>query len=138
MGFEVFILSFESGKPKGFPIDRIRAAFGPHVAPSSASYAWELVYDGRYNGGVNVMPHPTDGTLLHGFTVDRPGADPRMWDALAAILALGPFALVFGGHPPLIGNTDVLQHLPPDMIQSLGQPRFVRNGQEIVREIRSA
>ena len=138
MGFEVFILTFESGKPKGFPIDRIRAAFGPYVASSSV-YAWELVYDGKYNGGVNIMPHPTDRTLLHGFTVDRPGADPRMWDTLATVLAMGPFALVFAsGHPPLIGNTDVIQHLPPDMIQSLGQPRFVRNGQEIVHEIRTS
>jgi hypothetical protein len=85
------------------------------------------------------MQHPTDPSLIQGFSVDRPGADIRMWDTLAAILASGPFAFVFAReHPPLIGNPDVTQHLPADMIASMGQPKVVRSGQEILDEIQKA
>jgi hypothetical protein len=140
MGFEVHILGFEDGGPAWLPIQRIRDAFGTHVADSdSPVYAWRLSYpDEPHQNGVTLMQHATDASLLQGFTVDRPGADIRMWDALASILASGPFAFVFGSHPPLIGNSEVVQHLPPDMIGSMGRPRLVRNGQEILHEIRTA
>jgi hypothetical protein len=141
MGFEVHIIGFEGGGPAWLPIQRIRDAFGAHVADSdSPVYAWRLCYpDEPHQNGVSLMQHPTDASLLQGFIVDSPGADPRMWDALASILASGPFALVFtDNHPPLIGNSGVLQHLPPDMIESMGQPKLVRSGQDILDEIRNS
>jgi hypothetical protein len=137
MSFEVFIFSFKNGGPEWFPVKRIRDAFGTHVADCPA-YAWCLRYDGPNANGVTLMEHPNDPSLIQGFSVDSPGADIRMWDTLASILASGPFAFVFGSHPPLIGNPEVTQHLPPDMIASMGQPRLVRNGQEILHEIRTA
>jgi hypothetical protein len=138
MGFEVHFFSFKNGEPVGFPIERIREAFSPYVTESKF-YAWELVYGGELNGGVNIFPHPSDPTLLHGFVVDRPGVDPRMWETLADILAFGPFALIFSSkHPPMIGNADVARHLPPDMIESMGQPKLVSSGREISDNIRSS
>jgi len=138
MSFEVHILAFNDGGPAWLPIQRIRDAFAPHVA-EGPPYTWRLCYDGPNVNGVTVMRHPIDPSLLQGFSVDRPGADPRMWDTLASILASGPFALVFAsGHPPLIGNSEVIRHLPPDLIQSMGQPRLVRSGQDILLEIRTS
>jgi hypothetical protein len=111
MGFEVFILGFKNGGPEWFPAQRIREAFGSHVAESPA-YAWRLCYEGSSLNGVTLMRHPSDPSLINGFSVDRPGADIRLWDTLAAILASGPYAFVFAsGHPPLIGNPDVIEHL---------------------------
>src|SRR5690349_10562461 len=107
MGFEVFILSFRKGGPEWVPFQRIRDAFGTHVADCPA-YDWCLRYDDTNVNGVKLMKHPNDPSLIQGFAVDRPGADIRMWDTLASILASGPFAFVFAsGHPPLIGNPDV-------------------------------
>ena len=138
MGFEVFILGFKDGGPAWLPVQQIHDAFGTHVAESPA-YAWRLLYDEPNANGVTLMKHPSDPSLIQGFSIDRPGVDIRMWDTLASILASGPFAFVFAsGHPPLIGNADVIPHLPPDMIASMGQPRFVRTGQEIVHEIQTA
>jgi hypothetical protein len=139
MGFELHIFAFKDGGPAWLPIQRVREAFGAHVSDTdSPQYAWQLCYDEPHQNGVMLMEHPTDAGLLQGFIVDRPGADPRMWDTLASILASGPFALIFAsGHPPLISNLEVVPHLPPDMIQSMGQPKLVRSGQEIVDEIRS-
>ena len=136
MGFEVFILGFKNGEPEWFPAQRVKDAFGTHVSDGSPAYVWSLRYDGPNVNGIRLMRHPSDPTLIQGFSVDRPGADIRMWDALAAFLASGPFAFVFAsGHPPLIGNPDVTQHLPPDMIASMGQAKLVRNGQEILDKI---
>jgi hypothetical protein len=138
MGFEVFIFSFKNGEPAGFPIQRIRDAFGAFVA-DSPGYAWRLCYDGPNLNGVTVMRHPTDQSLLHGFTVDSPGSDLRLWDTLASILAFGPLAMVFSsGGPPLIGSADVVPDLPPSMIESMGQPKCVRSGSEILHAIQSA
>ena len=137
MSFEVFILGFKNGEPEWFPAQRVRDAFGTHVVECLA-YAWCLRYDEPNVNGVTLMKHPSDPSLISGFSVDRPGADIRMWDTLASILASGPFAFVFGSHPPLIGNPDAVQHLPPNMLASMGQPRLVRSGQEIQHEIRTA
>ena len=135
MGFDVFILSFKNGEPAGFPVQRIRDAFGAAVAESPA-YDWRLCYDDQNLNGVMVMRHPTDQSLLHGFTVESPGGDLRLWDTLASILTLGPLAMVFSsGGPPLIAKPEVVEHLPPSMIESMGQPRCVRSGTEILHAI---
>jgi hypothetical protein len=137
MSFEVFILGFKNGGPEWFPAQRVRDAFSPHVVECEP-YAYCLRYEGPNVNGVTLMKHPSNPSLISGFSIDRPGADIRMWDTLAFILASGPFAFVFSSHPPLIGNPDVVQHLPHDMLASMGQPRLVRNGQEIRREIQGA
>jgi hypothetical protein len=135
MGFEVFILSFKNGEPAGFPIQRIRGAFGAAVR-ESPPYDWRLCYDDPNHNGVRVMRHPSDESLLHGFTVESPGSDLRLWDTLASILALGPLAMVFSsGGPPLIANSDVVEHLPPSMIETMGHPKCVRDGRDILLAI---
>jgi hypothetical protein len=101
MSFEVFIFGFKNGEPEWFPAQRIRHAFGTHVVECPA-YAWGLCYDEPNVNGVTLMNHPSDPSLISGFSIDRPGADIRMWDTLASILASAPFAFIFGGHPPLI------------------------------------
>src|SRR6266481_3072554 len=109
MGFEVFIFSFKNGESAGFPIQRIRDAFGEFVAESPYC-DWRLCYDGPNLTEVTLMRHPMDQTLLRGFSVDSPGSDPRLWDALASILRLGSLVLIFSGGTPLIGNPDVIEH----------------------------
>ena len=80
MGFDVFILSFKNGEPAGFPVQRIRDAFGAAIAESLA-YDWRLCYGDPNLNGVTLMRHPTDQSLLHGFTVESPGSDLRLWDS---------------------------------------------------------
>lgn len=138
MGFEIFILGFKKGGPEWFPEQLLRDAFGTHVV-DRATYSWGLHYSELDTNGVTLMKHPSELGLVQGFSLDSPGSDIRLWDTLASILSSGPFALVFSsGHPPLIGNLEVSFHLPPDMVASMGQPRLVRNGQEILDQIRTS
>jgi hypothetical protein len=71
--------------------------------------------------------------------VFRPCGDLRLWDALLAILRLGPLALYFPGDtPPLMASESAGEHLPADMVQAMGRPRVVRSGREIVEIIKHA
>ena len=138
MSFEAFIFCFKEGEPAGFPTERIRAAFGP-FASDGPDNGWRLYYDERNYSDVTLMRHPTDERLILGFTVERPCGDSRLWDALASILALNNLVLIFpAGLPPLIASDNVVQHLPAEMIESMGQPRYVRSGAEILRELHKA
>jgi len=73
---------------------------------------------------LDLTPHATD-----------PGMQ-RLWDALASVLALGDVVLYFpGGRPRLVARGSVTQHLPPSMVEALGQPVVVTTGREIQHEI---
>lgn len=60
-----------------------------------------------------------------------------MWDALASILRLENAALIFSsGGPLLVADAGVVRHLPDGMTEgSLGQPKFVTTGKEILDEM---
>ena len=71
--------------------------------------------------------------------ISRPCADIRLWNALAEILRLGNAVLFFpGGQHPLIAAPSVKQHLPPDMIEALGEPLIISTGAEILKQVRAA
>jgi hypothetical protein len=73
-----------------------------------------------------------DQSLLRSFTVLRLCGDLRFWDAMASILRLGNLVLFFPTScPPLIADGSVAPHLPPNMIESMGQPKRVTTEQEI-------
>ncbi|SPE60703.1 hypothetical protein SBV1_470007 [Verrucomicrobia bacterium] len=80
-----------------------------------------------------------DKSLLRGFTVLRPCADARFWDAMASILRLGNVVLYFPARcPPLIADDKVAQHLPPSMIEAIGPPKRVSTGREILNALHGA
>jgi hypothetical protein len=138
MSFEAFVQCFKDGEFAGFPSQQIRDAFAPYAIDDSP-YDWRIFYDQQNYSDVMESSHPTDTALICGFTVHRPCGGVRLWDTLATILKSGNFVLYFPAScPPLIADERVAQHLPPDMIESLGKPKVITTGQEILDELRAA
>jgi hypothetical protein len=107
-------------------------------AESEPDY-WSVHYDDINTCRIAVTPLPSDPSLVESLCVHRPCGDPGLWDALLAVLRLGPVVLYFPGDaPPLVASEAIEEHLPADMVQAMGRPRVVQSGREIVEAIRDA
>lgn len=138
MSFDVFLQCFQNGEPAGIPRELVRAAFGAHLTETETDF-WQLRYDDANSCDLYLTVHGADQSLLEGLTVNRPCSDLRLWNALAAILALGEVVLYFPeGRSPLVARSSVTGHLPPDLIEELGLPVVVTSGREIQQEIQAA
>jgi hypothetical protein len=138
MSFDVYLQSFHRGDFAGVPRQRVRDAFGTHLTEAEPDY-WQLRYDEANTCDIDLTPHDTDQSMVLGFTIHRPCADKRLWNALASILTLGDVVLYFpGGRAPLVASSRVTEHLPPDMVEALGQPVVVTTGREIQHAIETA
>jgi hypothetical protein len=136
MGFEVFILGFDRGQPARIPVQDIRQVFGGFLAGASP-YDWRLTYEGQNQNAVTLLRDRSDRELITGLSIDSPCNDPRLWDAMASILQLGNLVLIASSDlPPLVASAGVADHLPAQMLESMGAPKCVRSGAEIVRAIR--
>jgi hypothetical protein len=137
MSFKVYVQSFHRGVFAGIPRQRLRNAFGAHLIETESDY-WQLRYDETNSCDLDLAAHDDPG-MVRGFTVHRPCSDHRFWDALASILGLGDFVLYFPGcRAPLVARSTTIAHLPPDMVEAMGQPLVVRSGREIQNEIHAA
>ena len=135
MSFEVNVQCFQKGECAEIPLQRVRDVFSPHLTEID-SQNWRIRFDDANFCDLYLRAHATDPELALGFTIHRPCADHRLWDALASILALGNVAIYFpGGRAPLVASRDVTEHLPQDMIVALGEPVVVTSGEEILNEI---
>lgn len=134
MSFDIHLQSFHQGEFAGIPRQRVREIFGTHLTESEPD-SWRLRYNDDNWCDLDLTAHD-DPSMVCGFTLHRPCADQRLWDALAAILALGNIVLYFpGGRAPLVARNSTTQHLPSDMVEALGQPVVVASGREIQNEI---
>jgi hypothetical protein len=122
-------MAFHKGLPSDLPRQQVREAFGAFVTETRHDY-WQLRYDDLNSCDVDIG---TSDLAVHG-----PCSDPRLWDALVSILALGNVALVFPDcRGPLIAHEDVASHLPVEMFESFGQPIVVTNGSDVLNELRA-
>jgi len=138
MSFEAFVHCFKDGKVASVSRQRVREAFGSSLTEGGV-YDWQLDYCEADSCNVILGVDDADKSLLHSFTVLRPCGDVRFWDAMATILKLGNLVLFFPAScPPLIAEASVARHLPPDMIESLGQPKCVNTGREILDALHAA
>jgi hypothetical protein len=100
---------------------------------------WRVRYDDLNSCDVSVTLLASDPTLLASLCVFRPCGDLRLWDALLAVMRLGPVVLYFpGDSPPLVASEAASEQLPADMVEAMGQPRVVRSAQEILEAIKHA
>jgi hypothetical protein len=138
MSFDVYVQTFELGQPSGLSRACIRKTFSPYLSELAQNH-WQLMFGPNdfcslYLKTVTGMPEQ-----IHSITVDRPCADPRLWQGLARLLRLGNTILYFPGcKGPLMHNLNSAGHVPAGMLDALGKPIIVTNGAEIVGHIRFA
>jgi hypothetical protein len=138
VSFYVFLQCFDRGEPAGIPRSEVRSYF-PIVEAESDSDLWSVRYDSQNHCEISVHPLESDPNLLASLSVSRPCGDVRLWDALLATMQLGNVMLYFTGvSPPLVATVEAGTHIPPDMVEHMGQgpPRVVTSSQQILDAIR--
>jgi hypothetical protein len=138
MSFEIFVQCFKDGQSDVVSCQQVRDAFSPFLTECDL-FDWHLSYSKEDCCDVSLTFDDKDKTLLRGFIVFRPCADERFWDAIASILKLGNLVLFMPADcPPFIGDSTVARHLPPDMLEGMGQPKCVTTGKEILNALGAA
>ncbi len=138
MSFEVYVLCFQGGEPAGISRAAVRSLFPVNEARSDPDY-WAVTYDQLNRCHIGVTPLESDPDQLESLYVERPCSDPRLWEALLAVLRLGPVVMLFPGcASPLVASSAAGEQLPIEMVEAHGQPRVVSSGEEILEIIEHA
>jgi hypothetical protein len=138
MSFDLYIQCFENGEPAGLSRDLIRKAFGASVSEPEENY-WQLVFGARDSCSLSLSPLEQSEAKVHNITVERPCSDARFWQGLARLLTHGHTVLYFPGcSGPLLFNPSAAGHMPPDMLEALGDPVIVTSGADILRSVAAA
>lgn len=132
MSFELYVNWVGRSEQVGISRAEIRSLF-PVVEEASEPDYWRVRYDEKSICHVGVVPLKTDATMLASLYVDRPCAEPKLWDALVSALRIGSAVLFWPGGPPVVASAEVIKDLPNDMIDALGQPRVVESGKDLVQ-----
>jgi hypothetical protein len=131
MGFDIFFDCFDRGEPADFPIALIERGFGRY-AEGKGPECWVLLYpDGARS---ELFVDATEANVSD-FMVARPPVHPEFWRAIFDLLRETPSCLYWPGGGPVIANPAVREHLPPEMIEALGEPTIVSAGEQILEEI---
>lgn len=132
MSFELFVQVHERGGKGYLPKESVRRLF-PVVEKSSNDKFWLVEYGKRNGADIYVGVNEHNPELIGDLMVSRPCVDMRLWDALMECLRLGSMVMFWPCcEAPVVASDDVVQHLPPDMIEVLGRPVVVRKGEEII------
>jgi hypothetical protein len=139
MSFEVFIQCFTRGERDGIDVVDIQQAFGPQLRVGDQNW-WKVVYDEQNGCDILVTFLPPDRKLVHSLSVQRPCGDRRLWNALLETLKLGHAVLYFPSKKPplLVADESVSEHLPKDMVESMGAVTRARSAQDILDAIQKA
>jgi len=94
MSFDVFFCCLEAPEPWRIARADLRALF-PVVETASQPDSWIIAYDSLNCCAFALTPLAGVGDLIASLHIERPGGDPRFWDALCRPLRRGPAVLFF-------------------------------------------
>ena len=135
MSFELFLQRFSGGEPAGFAPADVREAFGDALSELEEDF-WQVDYGDGQSSDLFVSQLDDNPKLFHNISVHRPCAHPRLYQALWALLDHSGSCLYFPGDcAPLSRDPGIASHLPPDMLEDLGQPIQLRSAGEILAAI---
>ena len=137
MSFDLYIGSFVGGEPAPFPSSMLKSVFAPFIVATEPEYYVLRFGSGEFDTCTLFVD--TSAEEIDRFSVNRPLADDRLYDALLTVLKMPGLALYMPGTcPPLVGNAETLEHLPKDMIEALGEPAVLTAASEIPERIEGA
>lgn len=131
MSFEAFLQCFDHGEPGGLALSSVRSIF-PVIEAESEPGEWMVRWDDDTWCRIGVHALESDPSRIHQLTVYRPVDDERLWEAMLAVMRLGHVVVYFPADaPPGVASDTAAQHLPPDMVATLGAPVVIRSAREI-------
>jgi hypothetical protein len=130
MSFEMVFVCFKEGQQVGLSRQDMLKAFGSFVREDEPD-VWVVEYADDEMCEVYVTPTDEDADSIKEFMVARPCVDPRLWDALFAIMRLGNVMLLYpGATAAVVASEQTMEHLPPDVME-MGDPVRVASGKEL-------
>ena len=137
MSFDLFVGSFIDGKPSRFPTEVVRSAFAAFIKQVEPTcYVLQFSNDEHDQSVlfVDTQAHDVDS-----FSISRPSGDLRLFEGLLTVLRLRGLVLYLPGDcPPLVGNQETAEHLPPSMIEALGVPHMLTSAANIPQYIKNS
>ncbi len=131
--FEVFLQSFQNGKAVNPPEELVRKLFlADSVDDGTGVFKLK-----RYQGGRSELRMSKDCPLA-GVTISRPPQNISFWRDVLSFLKDTPSCLHWPGGWPVIAQASVRDHLPPTMIEALGEPELVSTPEQIKEAIRES
>ena len=138
MSFDVYLQSFVQHEPSGVPRASIQDVFEPFIVDDTEGNDLELKYDEANSCSLHLTPLVGSCDSIHAISIHRPCGDSRLWESVIRIMELGNVVFYFpGDSPPLVSNQSVGLHLPPDMIETLGQPACVESHEQLLKYVHS-
>ena len=130
MSFDLFVGCFHHGERSCFRSDILGRAFGQFAI--SREHGCLVVCFGHPPEDNCYIYYDTESEMIDSFCVNRPKTDPRLFKAIFDVLRQGNMVLYMPSNcPPLVGNQTVLEHIPQDMIATLGKPKLLADANEI-------
>jgi hypothetical protein len=116
MSFDTYLTCVDHGKVCRFPRSIVEEAFAPFIESKSEG-SWKLV-DSLADVWIGAGPEVT------GFGVSRPPGDKQhpFWRALLEIMQKTQTVFFWIDGGAVVAHLDVIPHMPPDMLESLGTP----------------
>jgi hypothetical protein len=135
VGFEVFVSWYENGEPAPIQFAAVHAAFGLAAAPPEPK-GFHVRYGPANESYVYATPR-ADGTLTD-IMIERPCSAPALWDAIVAVMRLGNAFCCWPGDVCAVASAGVVDQLPDDVAEGLGEPQLVADGAALAQLVRSS
>jgi hypothetical protein len=128
VSIEYYVEGFHLGSPAGLDANRVLECFEPRTSePVDGLY--RLVYDASNICDMSLTEERGEVTSI---CIFRPCAHEQFDRDLSRLLGAGPYVLFApDGNALLVGREDMRSHIPPDMIEALGEPVVVDAGANI-------
>ncbi|WP_194207681.1 hypothetical protein [Superficieibacter sp. 1612_C1] len=138
MSMDYWLQAFDNGEGGFFPLSVVENAFGSAIVSNDNNGYLRLEYpsDPRFLDFIELrVPvfSTEEGLMTDGFAFVHAPGHKAFWQSLVDILRVTPTALYWADTQDalVIGQQETRQHLPPDMIETLGEPRLITSIQEL-------
>ncbi len=138
MSFDIFIQWFQDGEPAGVLVEQVRSTLGSALVAED-EHGWQLSFGPDCESDLYLsFVGDNDQSRVSGVTVNRPCAHEMLWEALFELMSLGNGVFYFPDARPLVRSPSAVDHLPADMVESLGEPEVVVQASALLAAIEAA
>lgn len=127
MGIEILVIGFKNGARAGIPPTEVLALFGKTEADNEEGW-YALNYDSLNSCDLSMR---LENGIVSSLCISRPCAHAKLYESLFKLLSSGPYVAFAPGGPMVIADLGIVDHLPKDMIESLGPPVNVLDEREL-------
>lgn len=135
MSVEAFLWCYRLGENASMPLSDVLGVFQPCSAVFDSESGVLHVQSGDPADSCDLYlgARAAERGAVSGISISRPPSEPRFWECVLEIMRRETVILFFSDDTtPLCATPEVLAHFPPELLQSLGEPRLVASVQDIL------